>query len=67
MDGVLDARFSYEEGSGWVAYDPARVTPDEVIDELGRMTGFVGRVRDDRPAAEAGPAGPEDAAAPHGP
>ncbi|MCI0432238.1 MAG: hypothetical protein L0271_01120 [Gemmatimonadetes bacterium] len=45
---MLDAEFSYEKGEGSVAYDPARTSPDRIIEELGRMTGYIATIRERR-------------------
>lgn len=47
MDGVENADVDYEAGWGVVEYDPAAVTPEAMIDELERMTGFVAAVTDE--------------------
>ena len=40
----MSAEFSYEEGSGFVTYDPDVTGPEEFLAELESMTGFVGQV-----------------------
>jgi len=44
VPGVVDARFSYEEGSGVVTYDAGETDPDAFIAELADKTGFIARV-----------------------
>lgn len=44
VPGVLDARFSYEEGSGVVTYDADQTDPETFLAELTEMTGFRARV-----------------------
>ncbi len=43
VDGVYDAGFSYETGSGWVSYDSSRTTPEEFQEKLRDLTGFIAR------------------------
>ena len=40
MPGVDSADVSFETGKAVVAFDPALTSPDELIAELERMTGF---------------------------
>ncbi len=40
VPGVDSADVSYETGKAVVAFDPAVTSPDELIAELERMTGF---------------------------
>lgn len=40
VEGVEEARFSYERGEGFVTYDPRRTKLEEIVAELKRMTGF---------------------------
>ncbi len=44
VSGVVDAEFSYEEGSGVVTYDTEETDPGAFIDELKDKTGFVATV-----------------------
>lgn len=44
MPGVLDAYFSYEEGSGVVTYDPALTSPETFLPRLTDATGYGARV-----------------------
>ena len=47
VPGVLEASFSYEEGSGVVTFDPERTDPETFIAELKDKTGFLGSVSDE--------------------
>ncbi len=40
VPGVESADVSFETGEAVVAFDPAVTSPDELIAELERMTGF---------------------------
>lgn len=44
VPGVIEARFSYEEGAGVVTFDPEVTTPDAFIRELQEKTGFIASV-----------------------
>jgi len=44
VSGVMDASFSYEEGSGSVTFDEEETDPAAFIAELADKTGFVARV-----------------------
>ena len=44
VPGVIEAEFSYEEGSGVVTYDPDVTSPDVFIEELVDKTGFLAAV-----------------------
>ncbi len=44
IEGVREARFTWQEERGVVIYDTTRVTIDSVITELRRMTGYDARV-----------------------
>ncbi len=44
IPGVVDAGFSYEEGSGWVTYRPDETKPEEFIERLMDMTGYTAKV-----------------------
>lgn len=44
MEGVREARFSWQESSGVVTYDTTRTSTKTVIEELHRMTGYDARV-----------------------
>lgn len=48
--GVLDAEFRWPEATGTVQYDPAMVTPDQIISELRERTGYVATVAAIEPA-----------------
>ncbi len=47
VEGVEEATFSYERSEGLVTYDPEQTNPRAIIEELERMTGFLGVVRGD--------------------
>lgn len=38
LDGVQDAKISYEEGGGEITYDPSKVTREELINAVLPMT-----------------------------
>ena len=49
VDGVHDAKVSYDSARAVVRFDPARTSPQELVAELERRTGYVARVvADDR-------------------
>ena len=52
VPGVIEAKFSFEEGAGLVSYDPEATEPRIFIEELADKTGFGARV-----VGEDGPAG----------
>jgi copper chaperone CopZ len=37
LDGVEDADASYEESSAWALYDPARVTPERIMEAIREL------------------------------
>ena len=45
VDGVQDARFSYERGEGLVTYDTTRTSPEQFIAALARMTDYRATLR----------------------
>jgi hypothetical protein len=45
VEGVSEATFSYQQGEGVVTFDPTLTSPEVIMVELQRMTGFVPRVR----------------------
>lgn len=47
MEGVRDAHFSYDEGTGEVTFDATRTSPEEFLEQLSTMTGFEARVIND--------------------
>ena len=44
VEGVIDAEFSHEGGSGVVSFDADETDPDAFIRELADKTGFVASV-----------------------
>ncbi len=44
VEGVIDAKFSYEGGSGVVTFDAEETDPDVFIRELEDRTGFLASV-----------------------
>ncbi len=40
VEGVQEARFSYEAAEGFVTFDTAATTVAEIVSELEQMTGF---------------------------
>ena len=40
VEGVREARFSYETAEGFVTFDTAVTTVTEIVSELEEMTGF---------------------------
>lgn len=40
MDGVEDAKVSYEQGQGVVTYDPEITSPEAMIEQLTKMAGY---------------------------
>ena len=47
VEGVREAKFSYERAEGFVTFDTTMTSPDVFLAELDRMTGFSGTVRAD--------------------
>lgn len=47
VPGVLGATVTLPDSLGVVRYDPQRVTPDEIIAQLARLTGYRARVLPD--------------------
>jgi len=45
VEGVKDARFSYQRGEGLVTYDTTRTSPEEFIAALVRMTDYRAKLR----------------------
>ena len=49
VEGVSEARFSYEAAEGFVTFDTSVTTVAEIVSELEEMTGFTATERaDDR-------------------
>jgi hypothetical protein len=46
VEGVREATFSYERAEGFVTFDTTVTSPEAVLAELERMTGFSGTVRE---------------------
>jgi copper chaperone CopZ len=40
LDGVLDIAVSYKDGLATAAYDPAKVTPDQIARAIAEQSGF---------------------------
>ncbi len=40
VEGVQEARFSYEEAEGFVTFDMTVTTVAEIVSELEQMTGY---------------------------
>jgi len=53
VDGVQDARFSYQRGEGFVTFDTTRTSPAEFIAALERMTDYRAKLRPEPPAPRA--------------
>ena len=53
VEGVQEARFSYERAEGFVTFDAELTSPEAILAELTRMTAFSGTVRE--------PTAPEEA------
>ena len=47
--GVYGAEVSYEAATAGVRYDPARTSPERLIERLADLTGYGGRVIADAP------------------
>ena len=45
VEGVTDAEFSFEEGSGHVVFDSSATSLPAIVDELERLTGFTAAER----------------------
>ena len=45
VEGVQEARFSYEGAEGFVTFDTTLTSAEEILAELDRMTDFSGTVR----------------------
>lgn len=59
VDGVKEARFSYQRGEGFVTYDTTRTSPGEFIAALARMTDYRAKLRPEPAnASGADPAAP---------
>jgi len=40
LDGVKDAKAEAKKKSAWVKYDPAKVTPKQLVDTINTETNF---------------------------
>ncbi len=45
VEGVSDADFSFERGTGYVAFDSTQTTVVTITSELERLTGFTAAER----------------------
>ena len=46
VEGVREARFSWELAEGFVTYDTRVTSAEAILAELERLTGFSGTVRE---------------------
>ncbi len=40
LDGVRDAKADRKAKSAWVQYDPAKVTPQKLVDAINKKTNY---------------------------
>ncbi len=46
VEGVREAKFSYDRGEGFVTFDRTVTSPEAFIAELERLTAFTAEVRE---------------------
>ena len=46
VEGVREARFSWEQAEGFVTYDTTLTSTEAILAELERLTAFSGTVRE---------------------
>ncbi len=40
VDGVKEAKAEYKKNWAWAKYDPAKVTPEKLVEEINAKTRF---------------------------
>ena len=40
VDGVQDAKADRQNKSAWIKYDPAKVTPQKLVDAINKKTNY---------------------------
>lgn len=45
VDGVQDAKADAKKKSAWIKYDPAKVTPEKLVDVINKNTNFTASLK----------------------